>query len=134
VRGRKLDIPEIVTRFENMNGVDAGQRILDALARDPYGLAISNVHYARSEVRPLQLIVDGKRVQATRESVAMQEYPLSRKVFLIADPARLTSSARDFLNYVASQEGQGDVLKAGDYLPLPEAVLKSDRAQIAHQR
>ena len=123
-----------VQQFGNANGLDAGQRILDALANDPNGLAISNVHYARPQVRPLVLVVDGKRVQATRDSVAAQEYPLSRKVFLIADPATLAPAARDFLKYVASPEGQRDVAKAGDYLPLPEAIVQRERAQLAHQR
>ncbi|HZQ43624.1 MAG TPA: substrate-binding domain-containing protein [Acidobacteriaceae bacterium] len=123
-----------VQQFEAVKGVDAGQRILDTLANDPYGLAISNVHYARPEVRPLRLVVHGKRIQATRQTVATHEYPLSREVFLIADPATLTPAGREFLNYVASPEGQRDVLKAGDYLPLPEAILQRERARLAHQR
>ena len=121
-------------QFDNVNGVDAGQRILDALAIDPYGLAISNVHYARPEVRPIRITVNGKPVQATRKSVAMREYPLSREVFLIADPPALTPVARAFLEYVASPEGQRDVVKAGAYLPLPEPVLKRDWAKLGDQR
>ena len=38
------------TEFSN---ADAGQSILDALAQDPLGIAISNPHYANREVKPL---------------------------------------------------------------------------------
>lgn len=121
-------------QFGNKDGVDAGQRVLDALANDPDGLAISNVHYARPEVRALSLRVGDKTVAATRETVARQEYPLSREVFLVADPAGMTPATRAFLKYVASAAGQRDVVKAGDYLPLPEAIVAQERARVEASR
>jgi phosphate transport system substrate-binding protein len=107
-------------QFANTGGVDAGQRILDALAHDPNGLAISNIHYANRQVKPLAILVNGKAVLPTRDTVSSQLYPLSREVYLVADAATLSTLAREFLTYVASAAGQQAVQRAGDYLPLSD--------------
>ena len=99
--------------------VDAGTLILDALAKDEYGIAISNAHYARPEVKMLPIAKDssGPNVLPSRETVRNRTYPLTRRVyaFLRRSP---DPKVREFLRYILSRDGQEDVVEEGDYLPL----------------
>jgi len=113
--------------------IDAGRLILEALARDPYGIAISNAHYARAEVKALPLANgEGKPfVAPTRENVLNRTYPLTRAVYLYLDRApgkTLDSKLEEFLRYVLSREGQRDVISEGAYLPLPAKMLREQLA------
>jgi phosphate transport system substrate-binding protein len=118
-----------VKEFGNQAGpngarIDAGRLILDALARDRYGIAISNVHYARPEVKALAIAADerGPFVAPTVESVRKRIYPLTRSVYVFVNrpPNRAADpKVEEFLRYVLSPEGQRDVVGEGAYLPLP---------------
>ena len=113
--------------------VDAGRLILEALASDRYGLAISNAHYARAEVKALSLAAGDSKpfVAPTRESVLNRTYPLTRAVYLYLNHAPgkpLDSRLEEFLRYVLSREGQRDVTSEGAYLPLPAKVLREQLA------
>ena len=113
--------------------VDAGRRILEALARDPYGIAISNAHYARAEVKALSLSGgEGKPfVAPTKESVLNRTYSLARAVYLYVNRAPgkpLDSKLGEFLRYVMSREGQRDVIVEGAYLPLPAKIVREQLA------
>jgi phosphate transport system substrate-binding protein len=104
--------------------IDAGRLILDALAGDRYGIAISNIHYTRPEVKALELAVDarGPFVAPTRENVQKRTYPLTRSVYVFLNrPPNRKADAKveEFLRYVLSPEGQRDVSAEGVYLPLP---------------
>ena len=118
--------------------IDAGERILRALAQDPFGIAISNVHYANSDVRALAIgRGDGQAVVVpTRETVRSRSYPLTRAVYMVFDPrqqgvgSRLT---RAFLRYVLSADGARDVLQEGNYLPLPPQVALDQLQLVAEQ-
>jgi phosphate transport system substrate-binding protein len=111
--------------------IDSGQQILDTLAEDPYGIAISNPHYAGQMVRALALVAqaDGRAVSASRDSVQDRTYPLSRAVYISFNRAGGGSAVAEFLRYVLSGEGQSAVANEGAYLPLTEARAKR---QLAH--
>jgi phosphate transport system substrate-binding protein len=99
------------------SGADAGQLILDALARDPLGIAISNPHYANPDVKALALA----GVTANIETVRNRTYPLTRAVYIYVnrDPKKpLKAGIRQFLDYVLGPAGQRDVARDGTYLPL----------------
>jgi phosphate transport system substrate-binding protein len=113
--------------------VDSGQLILDALARDPLGMAVSNPHYANHDVKPLALAEPGRgAVAASVETVRDRTYPLTRAVYLYVnrDPKKpLDAKTAQFLRYVLSAEGQQDVARDGTYLPLtPEIIASGLRA------
>ncbi len=114
---------------------DAGEGILRALARDPLGIAISNVHYTNDNVRVIA-VSRGRgqpAVLPTRETVASRSYPLSRAVYMVFNPRRQGTGSRltrAFLRYVLSPDGAKDVLKEGNYLPLPPQ-LAVDQLKIA---
>jgi phosphate transport system substrate-binding protein len=110
--------------------IDAGQRILDALAADEDGIAISNPHYAGPAVKCLAIGREsgGPFVPLTRNSAANRSYPLTRGVFLFAD--HVDARMAEFLRYILSREGRAAVLREGDYLPLPDSLLMRERGKI----
>ncbi|HKE24629.1 MAG TPA: substrate-binding domain-containing protein [Bryobacteraceae bacterium] len=110
--------------------IDAGRQILDALAADEDGIAISNPHYADRAVKCLAIgrEASGPFVALTRESAADRSYPLTRGVFLFAD--RVDARIAEFLRYILSREGRAGVLREGDYLPLPDSLLLRERSKI----
>ena len=112
--------------------------MMDALAHDPLGIAYTGMCYRTAQTKPLALAesAGGAFVEPTRESVASHAYPLSRLVYLYFAPDQpsgeranppVDPKVREFLRYILSRQGQEDVRREGDYLPLtPELV----RAQI----
>ncbi len=131
-RGRyrwKDSIIEFTNRVNSDKSItDSGQVILNELANDPLGIAVSNPHYANGRVKPLALSNDGKPfVSADRTSVMERLYPLSRPVWIHINhpPAvRLEPKISEFLRYVLSREGQNSVVLDGTYLPLPTEIVK----------
>ena len=109
---------------------DHGQQILDALAKDPAGLAVSNIRYAGSKVRPVALATcsAGPCVQASKESLIDGSYPLARTLPAVFDrppDGTIAPSVREFLRYLVSREGQTMVADDGRYLPLsPELAAR----------
>ncbi len=113
---------------------DRGARILDALANDPCGIAISNVRYAGPLVRPLALAraAGEPAYVATHASLIAQDYPLTRIIpaFIDVPPGRGADPAvSEFLRFVLSREGQQAIIDQSGYLPLGAAAI---RAQLAH--
>ena len=124
-----------IKTFANQTGgdgkrVDAGQLVLEALDKDPAGIAISNPHYAIPSLRAVALeFQPGAAVPPTKEAVASGQYSLARAVYIFfnspPDPR-----VREFLRYVLSSEGQQDVSREGAYLPLPENVRTVQLSEI----
>lgn len=119
--------------FSNTAGpapVDAGEAIVRAVAADPDGIGISNVHYTRPGVRVLALSSGtGDAVMPTRDSVQSREYLLARSVSIVIDPeaADAGSAAREFLRFILSRDGQRAVVREGNYLPLTPGVVEQQR-------
>jgi phosphate transport system substrate-binding protein len=106
---------------------DHGRQILDALAGDHSGIAISNIRYQRPEVRvvPLSWSDGGRYVHPTVASLISQEYPLTRLIPAYVDrpPGEpLAPLLREFLRLVLSREGQRDLVRHSGYLPLGPAI------------
>lgn len=109
---------------------EAGQQILDALAADRFGIAISNLRYANPGVKAIDLAAaDGQPFYApTRENLIAQTYPLTRIVpaFIDRAPGRpVDPKVREFLRYVLSREGQQDVTRETGYLRLSAAAIRA---------
>lgn len=107
----------------------AGDRILDALAHDRFGIALAHLGSARPEVKALALARDerGPFVPPTRQSVESGEYPLGRAAFALFRrlPGKPVDSAvTEFLHYILSDEGQTDVVREGGYLPLSTDAIR----------
>lgn len=122
-------------KYPDGSQYDHGQRILDALARDPAGIAISNIRYARPEVRALPLAWTelGPYVHATPATLIEQQYPLVRIIPAIVDlppGGSLTPATREFLRFLLSREGQRALLRESGYLPLGVAALRAQLEKI----
>jgi len=107
---------------------DHGQQALDALARDRFGIAVSNVRYAGPQVKALAVAVreGGPAIAVTKETLIAREYPLARviPIFLDRPPGQpVEPSLREFLRYILSREGQQDIVNDGGYLPLSAEAI-----------
>jgi phosphate transport system substrate-binding protein len=107
---------------------DHGQQILDALAKDRYGIAVSNLRYANPNVKPLALGLDvaGPFYEASKENLIERKYPLTRIIPAVIDrrPGMpLDPKLKEFLRYILSREGQEAVVRDGRYLPLTKEAV-----------
>ena len=114
----------------------ASVRILDALARDRFGIAVAQLGIARPQLKPLALANDdaGPFVEATAASVASRHYPLARTAFALIKrlPDRPVEPAvAEFLRYVLSEEGQAEIVREGSYLRLPADAIQKQLVMIA---
>lgn len=110
---------------------DSGQQILDDLANDPYGMALSNVRYLKSDaVKPLALARDasGPYYEVTKSTLINRQYPLGRIIPAEFDrvPGQpVDPKVKEFLTYLLSREGQEEIVRNGKYLPMqPEAAKR----------
>ena len=108
---------------------DHGLQILDTLARNPAGIAISNVRYANPEVRalPLARTACEPYYEPTKANLIAQTYPLVRIIpaYIDVPPGSAADPAvREFLRYLLSREGQQALVRESDYLPLGVDAIK----------
>ncbi len=114
---------------------DHGQQILDALARDRFGIAISNVRYANPDVKALALGRgdSGPFYAPTPANLIAQTYPLVRIIpaFIDCAPGQpVDPKVREFLRYILSREGQQALLDASGYLPLGAGAIRAQREKL----
>mgnify|MGYP000051508228 CR=1 FL=1 len=118
---------------ENLMEFEDRAAMMAALSRDPLGIAYTGLCYLTTATKALALAEQdgGPFVAPTRSSVADRTYPLSRPVYIYfapdtpaGDPA-VDPKVREFLRYILSRQGQDDVAREGDYLPLSPAVLRA---------
>lgn len=105
----------------------ASEQAADALRKDRYGIAISNLRSLTSEFAPVALAAEsgGPFVLPTRESVIDRSYPLARRTYAVIDrpPGQpIDPKVREFLRYALSREGQADIEREPGYLPLSTAL------------
>lgn len=108
---------------------DAGQQILEALARDPDGIAISNLRYRNAAVKDLALAerAGGPYYHATAETLVSRRYPLTRIIpayFNRQPDGSMDAATKEFLRYILSREGQAVLARDGEYLPLSAAAAR----------
>lgn len=108
---------------------DHGQQILDALGKDPWGIAISNVRYATGEVKALALARNAGEPYylPTHANLISQRYPLARIIPAFIDRAPgqpVEPAVREFLRFVLSREGQRALLQESGYLPLGPDIIR----------
>ena len=114
---------------------DHGQQILDALAKDLYGIGISNVRYANPQVKALALASreGGPFYEASKENLISRKYPLTRVIpaYINRAPGKpVDPRVREFLRYILSREGQQDIEREGGYLPLSQEAIRAQLKQL----
>lgn len=110
----------------------AQQRIVDALAKDPDGIALSGTGFASPGTRLIAIAATdaGPFITATPVTNENRTYPLSRSVWIYTNQAPghpLDPRTREFLRFIFSREGQELVRQEGEYVPLTPAL---DAAQL----
>ena len=121
-------------RADGSFAIAAGQLVED-LAKDPYGIAISTINSVTPDVKVLAIAPrgGGPAVPLTIESVQNRSYPLamSTSFFVNRPPGQpLDPKVREFLRYVLSREGQTAVARDGKYLPLTRELVELERQQL----
>ena len=119
----------------NLREFSDGQQVLDALAKDRYGIALSTLAYRNLQVKPLALASTPTSPDylPTRETVAQRQYPLTRtlSVFVNRLPGQpLEPKVREYLRYLLSKEGQEDIARDGGYLPLTTDMAEQERRKV----
>ncbi len=122
-------------RQRNGSLLDAGQRILDALARDRYGMAYTNLRYVNRQVKPVALSAtdDGPFYETTKENLIARKYPLTRAVSIYVNRAPgqpLDPKVKEFLRYIVSQEGQQEVAKDRDFMRLSDETATAQLGKL----
>lgn len=113
--------------------VEADRQILEALAKDRYGIAIATLSRKNPLTKPLAIAVEegGPYYDATNETVRKRKYPLTRAVSMFIDRVSdqpLNSNLKEFVSYILSSEGQAVARSFGGYLPLtPQLALQERR-------
>jgi phosphate transport system substrate-binding protein len=108
--------------------------VVQGVTEDRYGIGYSGIGYTSSGVRmvPLAENPGAPFVEPTMENAKKGSYPLWRYLYVYVNQAPgkpLTPIVREFLNYIYSREGQGDVIKDG-YFPLDSVLVEKQRAKI----
>jgi len=115
---------------------DGGQRMLDAMARDPDSIGYAGLLYSNPDVKPVALAArpGDPYVEPTENNVLTHRYPLTRMVTMYFDraPGRpVDPRVEEFLRFILSREGQQDVLRHGrGYLPLLAPIAAAAQRKI----
>lgn len=135
---RKLEWDR-VREFSDSGGIVAGKhdesaQLLQALARDPFGLGVTGRPSAAPPgVKELAMSRDDTYVTATRESLIARTYPLTRvlNAYVNRKPGMaIDSRVGEFLRYVLSRQGQQAVHGADDFLPLSPSDARRQMEKI----
>jgi phosphate transport system substrate-binding protein len=108
------------------------QQILDALAHDRFGLAVSSLPSVDGVKTVAVVGSDGDPYEATRATLAADRYPLSRAIYayLNRPPQRpVDPKVAEFLRYILSSDGQKLVRPGDGYMPMPEEQLRAQRKE-----
>lgn len=116
---------------------DSGRRILEALARDRFGMAVANLRDAGPDVKQVALGASpgGEFHAATRDDVIERRYALARGVYAYVNlpPGDgLDAQVAEFLEYVLGADGQGVAAGLDGYLPLAPRLLAGERKKIVY--
>jgi phosphate transport system substrate-binding protein len=120
----------------NGERIDGYQRAVDAVAKDPDGIAVTVAGYHDPQAKRVAVAIasGGPYVLPTLASVAARRYPLSRSVtFYINDGPKIPPDPAviEFLRYVLSRDGQEQALREGDFLPLTPGIARAQLAKLA---
>jgi len=108
--------------------INADVYILQALAKDPDGIAFANILYANASVKALALARKGGEpyYEPTKENVWLRKYPIFRftNVVINRPPGHpIDLKVKEFIRYLLSREGMEAVVHDGSYLPLTQVLI-----------
>ena len=115
--------------------INAGVYILQALAKDPDGIAFANLLYANPQIKQIGLAEDAGQpfVLATPETIWNHSFPLHRfsTLYINRRPGTAVDpKVKEFIRYILSREGMQAVVNDGAYTPINEHVAQEQRAKL----
>ena len=111
--------------------VNAGNYILDAVAKDRDGIGFANVLFENPGVKRLALAENEGQlaVEPTRHNAWRRSYPLTRysTVYINRVPGQpVDPKVKEFLRYILSRDGMAAVVRDGAFLPLNAQTLRDE--------
>ncbi len=108
--------------------------VVQGVSEDPAGIGYSGIGYRTSGVKVVELAEEagGEYHGVGPEEVLSGRYPLARFLYVYVNrpPGRpLPPLVREFLRFVLSRQGQGEVVKDG-YLPLSAAAALEELKKV----
>jgi phosphate transport system substrate-binding protein len=130
------DVRQFIT-YDRPDGTidDRGEQILQALARDPDGIAISNIRFANPSVKMLALAAtsSGPYVLPSVRTLISRQYPLTRIIPAVVDvpPGQAMAPAvAEFLRFILSRDGQRALVEESGYLPLGPKYVRAELREL----
>jgi len=103
--------------------------VIQGVAADINGIGYSGVGYGTADVKAIQVRgSDGKCYPPSAQAAASGNYPIARFLYIYVNhnPNQQMEPLRaEFIRYVYSQQGQGDVVRAG-FFPVVKAIADQD--------
>lgn len=111
---------------------ELGQQIVDAVARDPDGIGISNIRFPNPGVKSLSIAwtTNGSYEQASDATLIDRSYALVRIVpaYIDRPPGKpIDPAVAEFLRFIVSRQGQTAVVHDSGYLPLDAKEARESR-------
>lgn len=106
--------------------------ICEAIAKDPYGVGLCGFGDAVAGTRPVPLMLNGAKIEATEESFLAGRYPLVRPLSLVFDRLQAASDnglRASIMRYILSRDGQSEAIRAG-FFPLDPNFIRQELAQL----
>ncbi len=105
--------------------LDGDEAVSQAVAEDPFGIGFVN-YSGQSAGRTLSILGScGIQVPPTEFTIKTEEYPFTRRLFFYRATDELPTLARDFLEYLDTQDGQSIVADNG-FVDKSVALISSD--------
>lgn len=127
---------------ESLLEYDDRVKMMEALSGDRYGIAYTSLNYRTPQTKAIALAErdGGPFIELNRTTASDRTYPLVRTAYIYfapdhpdGSPAKVDPKIREFLLYVLSRQGQQDLVREGDYLPLTQALLTEQRRKLEAQ-
>jgi phosphate transport system substrate-binding protein len=97
--------------------------VVQAVSKDPNGIGYGGAAFGKgAKYVRIKRDADSPGIAPTAESIARQEYPIWRYLYIYVNPELDEGETAAYLAWILSDEGQAIVQEVG-YFPLPERVL-----------
>ncbi|HXN21417.1 MAG TPA: substrate-binding domain-containing protein [Candidatus Dormibacteraeota bacterium] len=117
--------------------INAGVYVLEALAKDRYGIAYGNILHGNPSVKMVALARAnaGPYIEPTKENVWRRTYPLTRFTNAVINrpPGKpVDPTIKEFLRYILSRDGMQAVVQDGAYLPLTQKLIEAQLRKLGY--
>jgi len=111
---------------------ESNMEICKAIAKDPNGVGMCGFGDGNESVRPITLLLNGQRIEASESSFLAGQYPLVRPLCLVLDKSLLAKDnglRSSILSYILSRDGQTEAIRAG-FFPLDPNFIRQQSVQL----